>query len=91
MFSSSLQKNQHHTRSHSSDSKLAKPRRLNAPYIKFESKSRDYKPVLCEFQSFPKLYFNGKSGTSPFINPGNFSTKEDPNKKHRDIKQSGLR
>lgn len=56
------------TRSHSAESILDQ-RTLSAPYLKFEATSHQFKPVFSEFRRFPRIYFGGRGGQSPFFPP----------------------
>ena len=44
-------------------------RELKIPYLKFEVTNHEYRPVFSEFRRFPKLFFGGRAGQSPFFPP----------------------
>ncbi len=44
-------------------------RTLAAPFVKFESCCRHYRPLRQEFKSFPTLYYDSAPGTCPFFPP----------------------
>lgn len=66
-----------HQRSQSVDSSLHSHshRPLVSPYIKFETTTRQYKPVIHEFKRFPKLFLGGKFLGSPFYPPDSSQNK----------------
>ncbi|PFX20604.1 uncharacterized protein LOC111336681 [Stylophora pistillata] len=54
-----------------------KVRKLHSPFIKVEDHSRAYKPLVHELKDWPKIYFDGSSGSGPFDPP-----KRDVEHKH---------
>ena len=61
----------HHKRAHSSSSldSASEQRELKSPYLKFEATNHEFRPVFSEFRRFPKLFFGGRAGQSPFFLP----------------------
>jgi hypothetical protein len=67
--SNSDKKGQKRSHSASDPSHNIDHRDLKAPYIKFEVTNHEFRPVFSEFRRFPKLYFGGRAGQSPFFMP----------------------
>ena len=59
------------THSYSSENRenLSDVRELKIPYLKFEVTNHEFRPVFSEFRRFPKLFFGGRAGQSPFFPP----------------------
>ena len=53
-----------------------KVRKLYAPFIKVEDRSRAYKPLVHELKEWPKIYFDGPLGGCPFDSPKKDSENE---------------
>lgn len=70
---SAHQLNQSHRRAYSSsenrENLSTDVRELKIPYLKFEVTNHEYRPVFSEFRRFPKLFFGGRAGQSPFFPP----------------------
>ena len=70
-----LEQTQHHGRRHHSTSaqaqELTQEKELKGPYIKFEVTNHEFRPVFSEFRRFPKIFFGGRAGQSPFFQPEN--------------------
>ena len=62
---STQQKKQHSDPAHNQ----VEIRELKAPFIKFEDTNHEFRPVISEFRRFPKLYYGGRAGQSPFFAP----------------------
>ena len=69
LFNKSVANPKRNPSSASSDLQQVEIRELKAPFIKFEDTNHEFRPVISEFRRFPKLYYGGRAGQSPFFAP----------------------